>query len=139
MLEIKIAAGATATVVTHRVPWSDLTPSALWRTKPVTMCQWLFAERHHLFNARNVGYNVHHVMLDVMRLADLGVNQLVLASMLYTLPFDCALPGRLKDKLLVIGQELSDAYKQLGTPAPERLPHATFERVWEDRKIRFPE
>ena len=75
----------------------------------MTMCQWLLAETHPLFSARNVGCNLHHVMLDVMHLADLGVNQLVLAAMLYSLPFDCALSGRLIDKLLVIWQELSVA------------------------------
>ena len=119
-------------------PWTDLTPSAAWRAKPVSMGQWMFTEKHPLFKARNIGYNVHHVMLDVMHLADLGMNQHILASILYILPFDCALPGRLDDKKQLIWQELLSAYQQLGTPAGEKLAHTTFEGIWEDRRSGSP-
>ena len=120
------------------MPWTDLTPTASWRTSLVTMSDWFFTEKHALFRARNVGYNVFHAMLDIMHIADLGVNQHVLGSSLYVLAFACALPGRFNDKLQVIWQELSDAYRQLGTPAGERLAHTAFEAIWTGGRSGIP-
>ena len=67
-----------------------------------------------------------HIALDVLHILDLGVCQHVAGSTFHVLAFDAHLDGSLDERLDFIWDKLHLAYRALGTPAGEQLPHATF-------------
>ena len=109
-------------------PWSDLRPDAEWRRTLIGPVDWQFSPKHEVFSEPRVGLSLFHIALDVLHILDLGVCQHVAGSILHILAFDADLRGDLDSRLDMIWSKMHLAYRALGTPAGEQVPHTTFPR-----------
>ena len=120
------------------IPVLDLRPTAGWRSRMVSQVDWFLAQKHILFRDTAVGLTLWHILLDVMHCLDLGVVLQVAASVLYMLVFDGPFPGNVDAKIQAVWDEMTLAYNGLGTPAGERLDHATLLDIFDGSRSWHP-
>ena len=120
------------------IPWTDLTPEAIWRQCLETLIGWVQGRRHILFKTPAVGLNLFHVCLDILHILDLGVCQHICGSVLFLMVWDTALQGDLEQRMQIVWHRLLDAYDNVGTVAGERLAHASFWNIFAKSKTRLP-
>ena len=113
------------------IPFTDLRPTAGWRSCLVDSGTWFFRQKHAVFEDKAIGLNLFHVQLDLLHILDLGVAQHLAGSILYLLVFDCGFEGSFEDKASVVWTALCKAYVQLGTLAGERYPEVLFSRMFD--------
>ena len=120
------------------IPWTVLTPEAIWRQCLETLIGWVQGRRHILFKTPAVGLNLFHVCLDILHILDLGVCQHICGSVLFLMVWDTALQGDLEQRMLTVWHRLLDAYDNVGTVAGERLAHASLWNIFAKSKTRLP-
>ena len=110
---------------------TDIRPSAAWCRHVIDRGEWFSTPKHALFADVGIGLSLFHIQLDVLHMLDLGLLQHVCGSVIVLLVFYTALDGSFEHKSATVWSRLMDAYKELATPAGERLPDDVFAMIFE--------
>ena len=120
------------------VPWSDLTPSAVWRSRLFSRVDYYLSQNHPVFSSTVMGLSVQHICLCMMHCMDLGICETICGSTIFLVVMDSGLMGSVDERIDIVFRGLTQAYDALGTIAGERVPYEKVVGVFEDRRSRNP-